>query len=403
MKRKSKKIVFAICTVLLVVLLAVMYFVSVEKEYGEYLLLNTPIGELYYTERWENYIVVDEFALTDGYTANISANIDKNNVLLYTLYIGVQTENGFLIGTVDNADVRVDVPNVELDSGWTRKNINLVNTMQEDLGCILNQIMGMDSFRATGTYDSVDAESVGKFLLLSAPIGEIYFSEQWRDGVVVDEVSEDDVYTAIISTLIKGKAVKLCMVHVGGESQQDNLIGYVNNTAVSINMPEIVPENDWTDVEMNTIYMMQEDLNSIVTQVMNMDSFHEEFFSDDYDDASFDDYLLLSLPIGELYFSKQWENAIIAEEIPASEGYVAVISVQTDSGTVKVYELYIGTQTDNGYLLGNVDGMEIHMNELDIALDSGWAKADIDTVYCIQEALESIADQIAAMDGFERT
>ena len=399
MKKMKRTIVILSCILLLLVIVAVIVSLPLEKDYGEYRLLNTPIGELYFTERWEKHTVTEDVVVNEGYAVNIYAETTSGKVRLNTLYIGADTQNGFPIGYVDELEVRVDVPAVELDNTWTKKNIDIVYTMQEDLNCIIDQIVDMDGFRAEGVADALPEETFGEYVLLSTPIGELYFSERWKNYTTVDEIAVDNGYSVSISAETASGTTEVYELYIGTETGAGSVIGYIDDAEIRVNVPEINPGSAWSDEDIDTVYTMQEALNCLVDQIVEIDGFSREN-AGSQKDASFDEYVLISTPIGDLYFTEQWKDYIVTHENATDDGYVVTISVVTDSGTVKLNDLYIGAETDAGLLLGSVNDVSVRIDIADVVLGSDWNAEDTDIVYTIQEALECVADQIAEMDGF---
>jgi len=400
---RKKGIVYITVGLSLIALLAAvfggMFLLSYEKEYGEYPLLSTPIGELRFTQRWEKYMQTEELPGDGGYAVRICAKIAKETVPLYELYIGAETGSGFSVGYVNDLEIRVDMPDAEPGSGWSKKNIDILYSIQEDLNGITDQIVAMDGFRVDGISSDSAEQLYGDDVLLRTPIGELRFTEQWKDRVTVSEPEVETGYCAEIFAETGSEAVLLYALYIGTEEQTGTRIGYVNGTEVRIGEPEFTPGSDWTDEDLNTVYSIQEELHSLTAQIMDMAGFTTEL-SGSANEENDGEYVLLSTPLGELHFPQKWQDVVLTEEHETEEGYAAIISVQTASGTVQLYGIYMGTESGVGFCLGTVNGTAVWLDVPDVGLGDGWTDADIDTVYTVQEELDGIADQITAMDGF---
>ena len=400
MTRKKLLVIIAILSVILVAEIIFLLCMPVEKEYGEFVLLNTPIGEMYFSEQWEKNAVVEETTTAEGYSATIFAETNSGTIHIYTLHIGHGAQSGILVGYVDGSEIRVDVPDVTIGADWREKDVNVVYSMQEETEGIVDQITKLESFRLDAPSNDIPEEVEGDFVLLSTPAGKICLTKQWEEYVTADENTADGVYMANISANIESGSMILCTVSVGSDDNDGVLIGYVNGAAVVMDLPEIKTDSGWTQPDVDVVYLIQEDLNGIVDQVEAFDGFSMEKPIDDSAAVTPGQYVLLSTPVGDLYFSEQWEDYLLTEEIAMDEGYMATISVKTTSGTAMLIELHIGTEMNAGTLIGYIHDDAIYMNILDAELDGEWIAEDVDIAYTVQEELECIADQIAEMDGF---
>lgn len=400
MKRKKLLVTIAILLVVLAAEMVFLLYMPVEKEYGEFVLLHTPIGEMYFSEQWEKYTVVEETTTAEGYTATISAETNSGTVHIYTLHIGHGFQSGILVGYVDGCEIWVGVPNVAMDASWREKDVNVVYSMQEEAEGIVNQITKLEGFHLVVPNGNIPEEIEGDFVLLNTPAGEICFTKQWEAYLNVDEQTTEDVYTADIFAKTKSGSVKLCTVYIGTDADGGVLIGYVNDVATMIDLPTIDTDGSWTQSDIDIVYLIQEDLECIIDQIEAVNSFSMERPTDDSSAVIPGQYVLLSTPVGDLYFCEQWTDYLLTEEIAMDVGYMASVSVKTTSGTARLVELYIGTEINAGMQIGYIHGDAIYMNILDAELDEEWTTENVDIAYTVQEELECIANQIAEMDGF---
>lgn len=396
MGRKKIFVTAAVIIALLGAVVGIILYASGEKEYGEYVLLHTPVGEMYFTEQWEKYTVVEESTDDEEYSAVISAETTSGTIQLYTLHIGSGSEDSFLIGYVNGNEIWVDIPELTVGEDWSDKNINIIYSMQEDLNCMIDQITHMDGYYTQTPNAETPEETEEEFLLLSTPIGEIYCTKQWEDYIAVNETTTDELYTAEITAKTKSGFMPLCTVRIGSGIYDGMLIGYVNGFEAKIDLPEIETDSSWTQADIDIVYEIQESLNCVIDQIKSMEGFRTEEPTDDSAAVIPGQYVMLSTPVGDLYFSEQWKDYLLIEEIAMDPGYMAIISVKTTSGTAALYELYIGTESNAGTLIGSVSGDGIWINTIDADLDK-WTAEDIDIAYTIQEELECILDQIIEM------
>ena len=112
---------------------------------GSSIALDTPYMELHYPDMWEEYL---DIQVTKGtpYVVSYNCKIGTHKSLnLFTIRFG--GTKGTLLKTIKHTDgkmveVRIDVPELKMDSSWSAEEQTIAYAMQEDLNFLLGRMNG---------------------------------------------------------------------------------------------------------------------------------------------------------------------------------------------------------------------------------------------------------------------
>ncbi len=364
------------------------YSFSLIRDPDDFVLMTTPLGNLYYPGRWSGSVFATALTVQKGYAAEIFGVTSSGTAKLYTVYIGTGTENGILVGYVGGTEVRIDVPDLSIGS-WNTADKNTVIGMQEDVNALIDQITTMTGFSETL------GSSTGEFVLMTTPIGNLYYPDRWSGKVSATTLTVQKGYAAEVFGVTPSGTAKLYTVYIGTDTESGFLVGYVGGTEVRIDVSDL-SIGSWSAADKNTAIGMQEDVNALIDQITTMTGFSETLGS------STGEFVLMATPIGNLYYPDRWSGKVSATVLTVQKGYAAQIFGVTPSGTAKLYTVYIGTDTESGFLVGYVGGTEVRIDVPDLSIGS-WSAADQTAVIGMQEDVNELIDQITTMTGFSET
>ena len=192
-----------------------------------------------------------------------------------------------------------------------------------------------DQENATQAQDQIE-----EFVLLSGtPVGDLYYPQKW-EGMVSAEITEDDGYAAKIYGTVGEKKFLLYTLYIGSNQVEGFVFGYVDDTKVAFKVEEIDMSGISEEDEL-ALYGMQDEINSIMDQIRNLDGYNEEELIVATEDEK-EDIVLLDTPIGPLNYPGRWENAVSVVETSEGENYTAEIFGNIDGTQIKLYTMYIG-------------------------------------------------------------
>lgn len=111
-------------------------------------------------------------------------------------------------------------------------------------------------------------------IVISTPIGELYYSKVWEEYTEVKYNSDERNFTATIQANIGNHKSDILAIHLCDEAD-GMIIGTVpdsegNQIKVFLELYEIDTSNDWSQAEIDTVYAMQEGINQIIEQISQL-------------------------------------------------------------------------------------------------------------------------------------
>jgi len=390
---------------------------DVVVEYGDMTLCTTPVGRLEISEQWKDLLSVEESGGKTPYTAEIYAETDSGEELLFTVAVGTNGKSplGYITDGGKTFDICVTIASPSL-KGWSDEDIHTFHTVQEEVNTIMDQFRAMDGFRTTRPEAAVedDTDTTKPFTLLETPVGRLKFPGKWKNSVYADENVSKGIYKAEVFGETGSGDALLFTVYVNS-GRVDSRIGFVPSEddetmyldiCVEIASP---PMKGWSAVDQTLVHTMQEAVNDLMDQIRDMDGFDVELPGEgEYDEEihgaqkpqkqepeeiEWSEFVLLDTPIGELTCSEQWEDRISADETTENGVYTAVVFAEMKGSDVELFRIIVGTE-DDGFFVAEVDGMLVYAVYEEISVKSSWSEKEIEELYAMQETFNDICDQI---------
>lgn len=238
-------------------------------------------------------------------------------------------------------------------------------------------------------------------------------SEEWKAYISVDESGKSAPYTAKVYAKCDSGKVLLFTIGIG--TNGTNPIGYVTSAAktydicVTIASPSM---NGWSENDKQTVYTLQEEINSVMDQFRAMTVFSETnpgVSSGSGGSAAEEDkskpFTLLDTPVGSLEFPGKLENKVYADENTSNGIYKAEFYGECESGDALLFTVLVNYGRVDSRV-GFVPSADDETVYLDVCVEianpsmNGWSEADKTLIHSMQESVNDIMDQICDLDGF---
>lgn len=127
-------------------------------------------------------------------------------------------------------------------------------------------------------------------------------------------------------------------------------------------------------------------------------------FEEDPLESIMADGIVISTPIGELYYSKAWEEYTEVRSSSDETHFTAVIHANIGNHSLDILAIHMCDEAD-GMLVGSVPDSEgnqtkVFLEIYEIDANDGWSQSEIDTVYAIQESVNQLVEQITQLYGY---
>lgn len=127
-------------------------------------------------------------------------------------------------------------------------------------------------------------------------------------------------------------------------------------------------------------------------------------FEEDALESVMADGVVISTPIGELYYSKAWEEYTEVKCSSDETHFTAVIHANIGNHSMDILAIHLCDEAD-GMTVGSVpdsDGNQtkVFLEIYEIDTDNGWSQSEIDTVYAMQESVNQLVEQIKQLYGY---
>lgn len=223
-------------------------------EEGKTAVVSTPYADLKIPEVFQG-VVTNEVTSTEPYTVTFKASAD--NTELFSVIFGGKGDIllGTLLGEEDNTVIYTNVP--ELDS--ENKHYTEYRIYQDGINTILNNLVADYNFAVNLIVEPEDKET---FAVEAGGI-TFYYPAKWQDTVQT-EVTDNGV-------CFSSNGSKLFALSFT-ESENGLFFGTYKQTPIYIMSYEI-DKAQYTEDEYGTLRMMQEDLDTIVDNLMEDPNF----------------------------------------------------------------------------------------------------------------------------------
>jgi hypothetical protein len=170
------------------------------------------------------------------------------------------------IKTKDDTEVYVGVTvyPLENDENHAEAETNAVYAMQELLNSILENFIWVESNQQSSETEPLFVEDI----VIDTPYIPLTYPGKWKDMLFVEEYADGAIHQVEFYGMLPEKDTQhLFTIQFGVEG--DGKLGVVydeNGEKVPVNLilGVFIPDEEWTDEEKQTIYAMQEDLNSLI-------------------------------------------------------------------------------------------------------------------------------------------
>ena len=239
-----------------------------QSQTGEDVTVETPYGSLVFPGKWAEYLQVERSEdpdLTLSFIAKLPSGKVQN---LFDIRFGEAVDPA--VGQVVSAQglavgVHVNVQLCTFDGSWSVTEMDAVTQMQECLDAVL---AGLDMVPLGTPIPEVSGDEMS----IDTPYCKLYFPSRWAEELRL-AVDETDGYDLVFSAVIGGhEAVKIFAVNFGGSDAK----GQVAHTLTTENQVHYnvrarifdLQTQGWSSVDQATAVAMQEDMNHLLTKLM---------------------------------------------------------------------------------------------------------------------------------------
>ena len=129
---------------------------STQSEEGEHsgsdVQNETPVGTLIFPEAWAGAVQMKDTSADGQYAVSFYGTVGGEDVLLFELSVGAK-EGDYQLGSAPDAagnmqSVWLNIKEIEAKPEWSAEETTQINTMQECVNDLIDQLNQMDGFRA---------------------------------------------------------------------------------------------------------------------------------------------------------------------------------------------------------------------------------------------------------------
>lgn len=232
--------------------------------------IETRYGKMYFPEKWQTYIDV-QINENDPYTVQFFATLDNEvKARLFNIVFG--GSEGVYVGKLIDSegaiiDVHIVMNELSGDEDYTEEQSNLIIAIQEDVNHIISK---MPIIKEEHKKEN-DVESS-----LETPFISLQYPEKWKDVIRVNHIQGDEYTVEFFGKIGDYEEIHLFDISFGEET--GNSIGSIKCKDGSIKNINVITydidfSDEWVEDRKNEIYSMAEDINIILQNIMENDSF----------------------------------------------------------------------------------------------------------------------------------
>lgn len=125
---------------------------DVQNETPKELEIETPVGTLIFPEAWAGAAQMKDTSADGQYAVSFYGTVGGEDVLLFEVSVGAK-EGDYQLGSAPDADgnmqsVWLNIKEIEAKPEWSAEETTQINTMQECVNDLIDQLNQMDGFRA---------------------------------------------------------------------------------------------------------------------------------------------------------------------------------------------------------------------------------------------------------------
>lgn len=122
-----------------------------QNETPQDLDIETPVGTLTFPEEWAGDVKTKDTSADGQYAVSFYGTANGEDVLLFELSVGAK-EGGYQLGSAPDADgnmqpVWLNIKEIETKPEWSAEDTTRINTLQECVNDLIDQLNHMDGFQ----------------------------------------------------------------------------------------------------------------------------------------------------------------------------------------------------------------------------------------------------------------
>lgn len=214
--------------------------------------------------------------------------------------------------------------------------------------------------------------------------------------------SEKDPYTLEFYALLEGKPEQRLFDVCLGENASGNL-GTVETASgelpVGMTLYPFVPDENWTEGEINTVLAMQDAANYLVEQlplVKKSAATETPVVSEVIPEANVVNYMSVKTPYCTLYYPVVWQDQVRVDQVEKETYRVRFYGRVDGKGEKLLFSVIFGG--DEGEQVGVVTTDQDEKIPVYIVMENlilpGWSEEDAAEIYAMQEAVNQLLGQM---------
>ena len=229
--------------------------------------VETPYGVLQYPGIWKDSIRT-ETKTEEGCVVSFFGTVPgKTEQHLYDVSIGKRGD--VLMGTLSqdtgSVEVFITLYPLELDSGWSDADSNLLYGMQDSVNDVIGQL-SLTQQETESPEENVDVKTVS----VETPYGELQCSGTWKGQVRSEVTGENGCTIRFFGSVPEKEEQHLFDIAIGGSG--DVFVGMLTKTdgtqeEVYVTVSDLPEAAGWTAEEVVQFYSMQDTMNALLEQL----------------------------------------------------------------------------------------------------------------------------------------
>ncbi len=113
--------------------------------------VETPVGKLVFPEDWAEFVQVEDTSSAEQFSASFYGTAGDDKVLLFEISVG-PNGSGYQLGSAPDTEgkrqhIWLNIREIESKSSWSNEEVTRINTMQECVNDLIEQLHEIDGFR----------------------------------------------------------------------------------------------------------------------------------------------------------------------------------------------------------------------------------------------------------------
>lgn len=234
------------------------------------LVIETPYVTLVYPGKWGSQILVEKIP-GDPYRVVFTAQLDSGiRQEMFTIGFGGNPNDavGVVVVSGKGVPVQVQISDIKPADNWSDEDTSLIYTMQE---CLNDVLAGLELTAPQQQPENEQPTEDNEAMSIETPAGELVYPVRWKDYLKL-EIRQENGFTVEFYTELEGfDPVHLFDVHLNREQGIYVMDLTAPDGAVMklyVDIFEIEADENWTDAQRSIVYAMQEDMNFLLSALM---------------------------------------------------------------------------------------------------------------------------------------